>query len=203
MTASNSFFLRNRLTVVLIALISIIPFSFAWYLAKNPHLVKDLHKGNYGHLITPAKPIDYAELFQTPITAGESLPEIKGRWVMVQVSTESVCNDACKETVQKTGRIRLMLNKEIPRVRRVLLFPGHADAAATEELAKLDPTLQMAGMSESLQKRLQESVGGPIPEGAVLLLDPLANLMMWYDPNFDPYGLLRDLQKLLRISQIG
>jgi hypothetical protein len=34
-------------------------------------------------------------------------------------------------------------------------------------------------------------------------MDPFANVMMWYPPDFDPYGVVRDLQRLLKISQIG
>lgn len=189
--------------VVLIAMVSIIPFGFAWYLAKHTDLVQSQPKGNYGHLITPARPIDYAELLQTPVTAAETLPEIKGHWVMVQVASGPVCGEECQKTAVKTGRMRLMLNKELSRVRRLLLFPGQADAASAQELAGRDPTLLMAGLSESLRQRLQEATGEPLAEGGLLLLDPFANVMMWYSPGFDPYGVLRDLKRLLRNSQIG
>ena len=35
------------------------------------------------------------------------------------------------------------------------------------------------------------------------LADPLGNLMMFYGQQVTPKGILRDLQKLLKISQIG
>ena len=203
MASSNSNLARNRLIVVLIALISVIPFSLAWYLAKHSDMVQNQPKSNYGHLITPAKPLDYAELLQTPVTAAETLTEIKGHWVMVQIATGAVCDETCATTAQKTGRLRLMLNKELSRVRRLLLFAAPADAAAARELAQRDPTLLMAGLSDALRQRLQEAAGAPPSEGAVLLLDPFANLMMWYEPGFDPYGLLHDLKRLLKNSQIG
>ena len=37
----------------------------------------------------------------------------------------------------------------------------------------------------------------------LFVVDPLGNLMMSYDANSNPRGLLEDLQKLLRLSQIG
>jgi hypothetical protein len=37
----------------------------------------------------------------------------------------------------------------------------------------------------------------------VFVVDPLGNLMMRYDARSDPHGLLEDLRKLLRLSQIG
>ncbi len=84
-----------------------------------------------------------------------------------------------------------------------MLFPGGHDVASASEIERLDPTLLIAGMSDDLLRRLQEAVGSPLAEGGVLLLDPFANAMMWYEPGFDPYGMLKDLQRLLRISQIG
>lgn len=201
--AQNPNLARNRLIVVLIAMISIIPFGVAWYLAKHTDMVKDRPKVNYGQLITPALPIDYAELLQTPVTSAENLPEVKGHWIMVQVASGPVCNAACQDTAQKTGRLRLMLNKEISRVRRLLLFAAPAEVAGVQELAGLDPTLLMVGLSDGLRQRLQQAVGEPLTEGGVLLLDPFGNAMMWYKPGFDPYGILRDLQRLLKNSQIG
>jgi len=189
--------------VLLIAMISIIPFGAAWYLAKHTDLIDNQPKANYGHLITPARPIDYTELLQTPISAAENLPEIKGHWAMVQVATGPVCNENCKATAAKTGRIRLMLNKELSRVRRLLLIPSPADAASTQEIAAQDPTLLMTGLSDALRQRLQEAVGGSLPEGSLILLDPFSNAMMWYEPGFDPYGVLKDLKRLLKNSQIG
>jgi len=201
--SSNRNLARNRLLVVLIAMISIIPFGFAWYLAKHTDLVQSQPKANYGHLITPARPIDYAELLQAPISAAENLPEVKGHWIMLQVTSGPACNEACKATAGKTGRMRLMLNKEISRVRRLLLIPGQADAASTHELAERDPTLLVAGLSDGLRQRLEEAAGVPLAEGSLILLDPFANAMMWYAPGFDPYGVLRDLKRLLKNSQIG
>jgi hypothetical protein len=194
---------RNRLVIFLIALICVVPFAIAWYLAKNPQLVEGRQKSNYGHLITPARPFEYAEFFQNPITPAETLTEIKGHWVLVQVAGNSACDELCKETAYKTGQLRLMLNKEISRVRRLLLLPGQADAAAVRELTASDPTLLIAGLPETLHQRLQEAVGVPLDDGMMLLMDPFANVMMWYEPGFDPYGALRDLQRLLKVSQIG
>ena len=203
MTATNIKAWRNRMMIISIALICIIPFGFAWYLAKNPQLVKDRQKTNYGHLINPAQSIDYDLFFQAPVTTVENLPEIKGHWVMVQIVASPICADICKETLQKTDKVRLLMSKDIPRVRRLLLFPGQAAPDSAQEIANLNPALLIAGMSESLRQRLQDAVGRPLAEGTVVLLDPFSNAMMWYEPGFDPYGILKDLQRLLRISQIG
>jgi len=186
-----------------IALISIIPFSFAWYLAKNPELIKDRQKTNYGHLISPARTVDYELFSQAPVVGVENLAEIKGHWVMVQVVASPVCDDSCKETLQKTEKVRLLMSKDIPRVRRLLLLPSNADPEAAKEIINQQPTLLITGLSDPILQRLQQAVGGKVRDGTVFLLDPLSNVMMWYEPGSDPYGILKDLQRLLRISQIG
>jgi hypothetical protein len=194
---------RSRWTIVLIASICFIPFAAAWYMAKNPQLTKERQRANYGHLIDPAHPFEYADFFETPLTKAEDLPEIKGRWVMLQIAAGPSCGEACRAAAFKTGQMRLMLNKEISRVRRLLLLPGQTDPAAIREWVEQDPTLIVVGMSAALRQKLQDAAGVPLTEGMLLLLDPFANAMMRYDPGFDPYGVVRDLQRLLRISQIG
>jgi hypothetical protein len=37
----------------------------------------------------------------------------------------------------------------------------------------------------------------------VYIVDPLGNLMMYYQPDADARGMLKDLQKLLKFSKIG
>lgn len=203
MTTSAPHLRRNRLVIVTIALICIVPFAIAWYLATNPELVQDRKKGNYGHLITPARPFSYEDFSARPVTAVENLPEIKGRWVLIQIAPDGGCGAVCRDTVHKTGQLRLMLNKELTRVRRLLLVPGGEPRPDIQAITAADQTLLAAGLSEDVRKRLTEAVGTDLADGLVILMDPFANVMMWYAPGFDPYGALRDLQRLLRVSQIG
>ena len=194
---------RNRSIIILIGLICIVPFIGAWYLAKHPEWVLNRDKTNYGHLVNPARSLDYAELLQGPVSSAEQLTEIKGRWTLVQITSGNSCSDICRETAHKSGQLRLMLNKELTRVRRILLVHNPADTDSLPALIQGDPTLLVAGLSGPLRQHLQDAVGKPLQEGMLLLLDPFANLMMWYEPGFDPYGVLRDLQRLLKVSQIG
>lgn len=195
---------RNRLVISLIITICVVPFALAWYLAQNPEWIETRAKTNYGHLIDPPLPLDYAELIGMPISPSEHMNEIKGRWVMVQVAPILACAEACQETAFKTGQLRLMLNKELTRVRRLLLVRGSGEIGSIKALMQSDPTLIIANLTDPIEQKLKSTLAGrPLHEGMVFLLDPFANLMMWYEPGFDPYGALRDLQKLLRVSQIG
>ncbi|HYE36186.1 hypothetical protein [Methylocaldum sp.] len=191
---------RNRALIIFIALISIIPFGAAWYYANNPQLITK--RSNYGNLVLPPRPIDYGELLARPVSRSEVLSEVKGRWVMLHV-VSGKCVDRCAETLHKTKQIRLMLNKEIPRVRRLLLVADDPVAADLAPLLKDDQTLLLAVASEALSQKLAAAVEKPLTEGMVILIDPFGNAALWYDSGFDPYGVLKDLKHLLRASQIG
>jgi len=191
---------RNRALIIFIALISIIPFGLAWYYAKNPQLITK--RSNYGSLIVPPSPIDYGELLARPVSGSELLSEIKGRWVMLHVISDQ-CGDRCTETLHKTKQIRLMLNKEIPRVRRLALIGDDSPAAEFAPVLKDDETLLAAVTSKALSQKLAAAVGKPLTEDMVILIDPFGNAALWYDSGFDPYGMLKDLKHLLRASQIG
>jgi hypothetical protein len=197
--AKNSLW-RNRALIILIALMSIIPFGLAWYYAQNPQLITK--RSNYGSLILPPIPIDYGELAAHPIGGGEPLSEIKGRWVMLHMISDQ-CGDRCAETLHKTKQVRLMLNKEIPRVRRLLLIGSDSAGANRHPVLENDETLLLAVRSEALLEKLAAGVGKPLAEDMVILIDPFGNAALWYDSGFDPYGMLKDLKHLLRVSQIG
>ncbi|CAI8835243.1 hypothetical protein [Methylocaldum szegediense] len=197
--AKNSLW-RNRALIILIALISIIPFGLAWYYARNPQLITK--RSNYGSLILPPSPIDYGELAAHPVGVAELSSEIKGRWLMLHMISDQ-CGDRCAEALHKTKQVRLMLNKEIPRVRRLLLIASDSVAADLRPVLEKDETLLLAVKSDSLEEKLTAAVGKPLAEDMVILIDPLGNAALWYDSGFDPYGLLKDLKHLLRASQIG
>jgi hypothetical protein len=191
---------RSRAVIVLIALLSIVPFGLAWYYARHPELIAKT--SNYGTLILPVRQADTDQLLARPVSRAEWLPEIKGRWVLLHVPA-GPCAAACTESLHKTHQARLMLNKEVLRVRRLLLLPAGTPAAELDPILKQDEDLIVAGAPDSLRQTLTEALGKPPADDMVVLMDPLGNLVLWYGTGFDPYKLVKDLKHLLRASQIG
>ncbi|MGY6215930.1 SCO family protein [Methylolobus aquaticus] len=190
---------RNRLMLLLIALISLIPFLLAWLYFQNPQWVSG--RSNYGNLIVPAQPVAYSDLLRPVGPDAAPLDALKGRWILLQVEGPSGCGIPCQNSLQMTRQIRLLLNKDIVRVRRLLLtaVPNRKPVEGLQE----DTDLQYGGLPDELRKKLTAIVGHEPDDGTVILIDPFANVMMWYAPDFDPHGVLRDLKHLLRYSQIG
>ena len=71
-----------------------------------------------------------------------------------------------------------------------------------KEVALNSDLIRVKVGAEFINKIAAVSKGG-ISDGMLFLIDPLGNLMMQYEPGFDPYKVKNDLLHLLKISQIG
>jgi len=123
--------------------------------------------------------------------------------LIVNVIPSKECNELCMQSIQKTKQLRLMLNKELTRTRRVVLVVQDVSPEIASKWWESDDTLLKVKPSAAVVKKITELRSGIIPDGMIFLMDPLGNLMMQYEPGFDPYDVKNDLMHLLRISQIG
>ena len=190
---------KNRITILLIFAMSIIPFGIAWFLAENPDKVK-LGKSN-GELISPPLTTEYSDFSGYDTFSAENLNEIKGHWVLINVVQQAACEQFCQEGLYKTNQITLMMGKDIARIRRLVLIYDNAKQPLPQQWQD-DARLLKAIPSKALTESL-EQIDSSAQPGGLLIMDPLGNLMMQYAPNYDPYQVRNDLSKLLRISQIG
>ena len=97
-----------------------------------------------------------------------------------------------------------MLNKDLTRVRRIVLLFKNSDPELAKTWWQEDTRLLHMKPSVSLSQKF-ETLGkkSPLNGGMLFLMDPFGNIMMRYEAGFDPYKVKSDLRKLLRISQIG
>jgi hypothetical protein len=95
---------------------------------------------------------------------------------------------------------RAALNTDMARVARIFLVTGQCCALGF--LTREHPGLVLLDASGAAAAPLLQQF--PVERARTLfVVDPLGNLMMSYDAKSNPRGLLEDLQKLLRLSQIG
>ncbi len=194
---------RNRQLIIGIFAMSIIPFSIAWFLAKNPDLLTP-SATNKGQLISPVITTERTDFQGFDTFSQENLKELEAHWLIVNVIPKNDCGEVCLEALHKSRQLRLMLNKELVRTRRAVLV---LDASVSQDTAanwwKEDADLLRLKPNASVIEKLNVLYNGQIPEGVLLLVDPLGNFMMQYAPNFNPYDAKSDLMHLLKISQIG
>ncbi len=185
--------------MIVIALTAVIPFALAWYYSNHPELIDKT--SNYGSLILPARQLGHAQLMAAPLGPVSGMEQIKGRWLLLQVAS-GPCTAVCVEALHKTHQGWLMLNKEMPRVQRLLLVSPEAQSREVPEIVK-DDALVTSGLTPEVLQALTSAIGKSSGDGVVVLIDPLANLVLWYEAGFDPYKMVKDIKHLLKASQIG
>ena len=122
---------KNRLLIMLIFGMTIIPFLIAWGLKENPELLKGTT--NSGQLITPPVSTERTDFTGYDSFSIKNMSELPGHWLIVNVIPDTGCNEVCLDALLKTKQLRLMLNKELPRTRRVVMLFKEPSAEVASE----------------------------------------------------------------------
>jgi cytochrome oxidase Cu insertion factor (SCO1/SenC/PrrC family) len=161
---------------------------------------------SHGELVDPARPLTEFTL-QGLDGRKVNLESLRGKWTLIYVASSS-CPQECLDVLTALRQLHIALNKDMDRVQRLLVLTDDQDLAVLriqlEKFQGMRAALQ-TGLALDLfldQLRLEGEVA-PITAGRVYMVDPLGNFMMSYPRGADPTGILRDLEKLLKLSRIG
>lgn len=167
-----------RLKLLLVLLACAAPVVLAW--AAWHFKWATGSAGNYGELIAPQP---------RPEPAFEAL---RGKWVLVSFDA-AACDAYCERKLYFMRQLRTAQGKDQARIERMwVITDGRAprreilDAFGGTRIAELKP----AGFP-----------GHPVDH--IYLVDPLGNLMMRFPRDPDPSRMLKDLQRLMKYSQVG
>ena len=149
---------------------------------------------NYGELITPLTVT--AQPFERPGGASFTFASLAGRWVMV-ASDSAACEAACADKLEAMRQVRLALGRNAGRIERVFVV---------DNLGPLDPARLKGfeGMEVVRTPRGLTLPGGAANDRAhVYLVDPHGNVMLRWPAGGERKRMLKDLERLLKASQIG
>lgn len=177
---------RGRLMLVLIFLAFFGPAVAAWILIETGW--RPGGHVNHGDLVQPVQPMAQAPLSTAAAPIEPAL--WLGRWSLLVTAAED-CGRHCQETLNLVGRIHVALNKDQDRVQVGLVLPQGAAAPALPERV-----LRMAAPPKLLADWAGSAQGGV----AVQLIDFRGQRMMRYTTPLDGSGLLKDIRRLLRLS---
>lgn len=188
----------GRRQFLLIASLFFIPLAAAVGL----YLTSDWRPGagvQHGRLIDPPRPLPNIAL-TLPDGSAAPADALKRGWLLVHVSRET-CAPRCRAALVEMRQARLALDKDADRVRRVLL---HAGACCEAGFADGQPDLELLAASGPEGATLLD-LFPPAADGGsgIYIVDPHGNLMMEYAATGVASGLLKDLERLLRLSHIG
>jgi len=163
----------------------ILPIAFGTlFFYANPNYFSD-STVNYGELVRPVIATDEGDIE----IDGASL---QGIWTMVYVSSR--CDDACEKAVSDMKTIRTLMNADMRRIQRMIIIEDNSTPTSD------DMTLIKARVtSEKLTQNLKKYT-----ENAIYLIDPIGNIMLYYEPqNIDIRLVVKDLKRLFKYSRIG
>lgn len=131
-----------------------------------------------------------------PAVAAESLPLVEADGGAVAASahwwlwvvTDGPCDAVCDNAVHEMRQLHVLLNKEADRVRRALVAPDAGSVILREAFPNL--------------ARWRLDTPGALAAG-IYVIDPLGNLVFRYPVNSAGKPVLKDLKRLLKVSQIG
>lgn len=194
---------RQLLGIIALFLLPPVLAWVAWYYL-NSYGVSTT--SNAGTLIQPARPLIEGGLHNSQADEPQDFSELRGRWVYV-IYAGSDCAARCREQLYVTRQIRIGVNKDMSRVRRLLVTKQPLTPTRRDELVQQHPDLIIAQPDRSAHQpdwqQPFEDVRFDTSGEYYFLVDPLGNLMMYYDLTVPAKGVRQDLQKVLKISQIG
>ncbi len=184
---------RGRRQFLLIASLFIVPVVTAVVLYRSVDWRPVVNA--QGTLIDPPRPLDTAGL---ALGDGEAAPAdaLQGRWSVIRPVTGD-CGARERALLAELARVRLALDKDADRVRRVLVHDGACAAAGLDSEA---PDLRTFSAGAGFLAQFPPAVDGA---PGIYIADPHGNLMMSYPASGSARGLLKDLERLLRLSSIG
>jgi len=141
---------------------------------------------NYGELVRPVIVTDGDDI---EIEGDASL---QGIWTMVYVSNR--CDDACEKAVADMKTIRTLMNDDMRRIQRMIIIADSSTPTSNDE-SLIKARVNSEKFKQSLKK---------YTENAIYLIDPIGNVMLYYEPqNLDIRLVIKDLKRLFKYSRIG
>lgn len=212
---------RSKLKLAFLLLITFVPITMATFAFRNATESGGFGGGtvNKGNFILP--PADITDLgmsdadgapmftsFEEFVATLESEEDYEAQpWLMVYVNA-GACDAACEERVYYLRQLHIVLGKNVERVRRYYL---HADAApiAQQTADHFREEFPSMGIAYSSAQQLQQNLAARgveidlATEDYVFFVDPVGNVMMYYDSSHTTEDIKTDMDRLLRHSSLG
>ena len=155
---------------------------------------------NHGEILNPVVDISALKLRdeENQLIARDTLTY---KWRIISI-VGADCDEPCNKRIHDMRQIHKSLAKDQHRVIRMIV---HLDAPSTELnalIAREYPNaLNMYGDEKDISSALGDSAR--IHQNETYIMDPIGNVMMRFTQDQPNQLLLKDLKKLLKVSQIG
>jgi hypothetical protein len=184
---------RGRLKALGIFLVCLAPFVAAYV---TYYLWVPDSRMNYGEVL-PLRALP-GTLGTRPDGTALQAADLRGKWVLVQADS-GACAEPCLKKLYAMRQVRLAQGKNFERVERVWLVLDNAPVSVPEPRL-LEGVLPVR--TEGRAAAAAFPAEGDVRDH-VYLVDPMGNVMLRFPKDADPKRMLKDLQRLLKVSQVG
>lgn len=174
---------RTRKSIVFLMLIFIIPILASWILF-NYHDHFQLKTTNHGILVNPPLHLKNVAV----------LNDNQKKWLILYVS-ENHCDSRCENTFHLLNQVKKALGKNTDRVMVKKILPEITFEDENNNTIS-DHHLRNENISELTENNF-------VMSHKIYLIDPIGNLFMYYQDTINPMDILKDLKRVLEVSQIG
>ena len=185
--------IKGRLQLALMALVFFGPLILAAWLYFSGQGFRPQGHSNHGALLEPIVNIPEA-------LPGAAIGEyIDAQWLLIY-RNEGDCDESCRQALYTLRQSRLMLGNDMDRLERVFL---HGDSTPDTVFLAEEHAGLITLTDSGLQELLENKKPAALPAGGYYLVDPLGNLVMYFQPDIDPGDMVEDIEHLLKLSRIG
>ena len=184
---------KGRMQLLMLAAIFFGPLILAAWLYLGGDALQPEGRTNHGALLEPI------------VTLSDVLPESaivehnQAHWLLAYVNA-GPCDNACVDALYTTRQSRLMLGREMDRVKRVFL---HGEIAPDKVFVAEEHEDLILASDVALIAVLDGKRPKSFDAGGFFLIDPLSNLVLYFPPDIDPGDMVDDIKRLLKLSRIG
>lgn len=185
---------NNKTTLIILAIIgtAILPLLLAW-LAYSGNFLQSSHKINNGVLISsPPNFSSWNFLDSSGLSFAQSI--LQHKWTVMYLAPEQ-CQETCKKNIYNLGQLKKALGKQRDRMEPVVLAKNKL---LYKNIARDFPSIHFIFGSNKVKIPLQNT-----SEQQFYIIDPNGNIILYYGSSSNISLLLKDLKKLMRVSQIG
>lgn len=197
---------KNKRIMVLLFAMFVAPILFAVYIFNTDPSGTYATK-NRGNLITPAVILNNIELEYIDNKKSYKLVEQEHQWLMVFIGAGE-CDVNCKRQLVVMRQTRLAQGGEFTRVNRLYVIQDKQSEKFMKEVKAFHPDMDIVTGSKAQLENVttQFTLADKVDVGKsnrIYIVDPIGNLMMYYELDASASDIAKDLTRLLKVSQMG
>jgi len=203
------FRLSSKAALVIIAAMFILPLALAWLMHSGVIDFKPGSARNLGELVQPPVPANWQDsLVFVPAVdkAPRDDPSVffDRHWVILHV-IPSPCPSSCLQAISALRQIHKASGRNQSRIRIALLLQSGNQAETISNVGEIYHLFRLVENPSGNIRSILEDVAHNFStgaEGSSYLIDPIGNIMMFYEAGSDPNKLKNDLKRLLTWSKL-